>query len=80
MGNHDYGVGCSDQNAANPVQGIAENSGIKLLRNQSRVAAGLQIVGFDDYWSPNFGGASVLRNVDLNLPTLVLCHNPDVVD
>ena len=66
--------------AADVVIGIAENAGLDIVRNGVRDIDGLQIVGFDDFWGPNFGGAKVLRNIDLSLPTLVLCHNPDVVD
>ena len=80
LGNHDYGVRWSDMQAADVVTGIAENAGLDIVRNEMRNIDGLQIVGFDDYWGPNFGGAKVLRDVDLAPPTLVLCHNPDVVD
>ena len=80
LGNHDYGVRWSDRAAANEVTGIAESAGIDMLRNETRDVCGLQIIGFDDYWGPNFGGKHVLKNVDLDHPTLALCHNPDVVD
>lgn len=80
LGNHDYGYDWSDPIAANTVTGIARNAGLKMLRNQTQDVEGLQVVGFDDYWGTNFAGARVLRDVDLARPTLVLCHNPDVVD
>lgn len=80
LGNHDYGVGWSDAQAANVVTGIARNAGFDMLRNQTREVAGLQIIGFDDAWGTNFAGRRVLRNVDLRQPSLVLCHNPDVAD
>ena len=80
LGNHDYGVNWSDIRAANVVKRITEDAGIDILRNRSQTVAGLQVFGFDDYWGPNFGGASVLADADLTQPTLVLCHNPDVVD
>jgi predicted MPP superfamily phosphohydrolase len=80
LGNHDYGYCWCDRDAANIVEGIAENAGIDILRNETGNASGLQIAGFDDYYSPNFSGDTVLKDVDLNRPTLVLCHNPDVVD
>ena len=80
LGYHDYGVHWNDMQAADVVTGIAENAGLDIVRNEKRNIDGLQVVGFDDFWGPNFGGAKVLRNVDLSLPTLVLCHNPDVVD
>lgn len=80
LGNHDYGVAWSDFGAGNLVSQIAQDAGITVLRNCSQQVAGLQIFGFDDYWGPNFGGINVLANADLKRPTLVLCHNPDVVD
>lgn len=80
LGNHDYGFLWNDPQAADVVTQIAEDNGIDILRNGTRNIAGLQIVGFDDYWGTNFGGRNVLKDVDLSQPTLVLCHNPDVVD
>ncbi len=80
LGNHDYGVRWKDRQAADVVTGIAEDAGLDIVRNAFRNVEGLQIVGFDDYLSPNFGGAKVLKDIDLTPPTLVLCHNPDVVD
>ncbi len=80
LGNHDYGVRWKDVKAANVVTGIAEDAGLDMVRNGMRNVDGLQIVGFDDYLSPNFGGEKVLKDIDLTPPTLVLCHNPDVVD
>jgi predicted MPP superfamily phosphohydrolase len=80
LGNHDYGVNWSDSRVADGVTLLAEDSGLEMIRNETRNVDGLQIVGFDDYWGTNFGGANVLKNVDLAQPTLVLCHNPDVVD
>ena len=42
--------------------------------------AGLQLVGLDDLWGPNFRPADVLPRVDSDGSTLTLCHNPDAVD
>ena len=80
LGNHDYGVRWSDAQAANVVTGIAQSAGLNMLRNRTQDIAGLQIIGFDDYWGTNFGGRRVLKDVDLTRPSLVLCHNPDVAD
>lgn len=80
LGNHDYGHRWSDPQAANNVTAIARNAGLDILRNKTRDVSGLQIVGFDDYWGTNFAGDKVLKDVDTDQPTLVLCHNPDVVD
>ena len=70
LGNHDYGHRWSDPLAAEVVMGIARSAGFDMLRNQTRGVAGLQIVGFDDYWGTNFAGAQVLKPVDLDQPTL----------
>ena len=80
LGNHDYGLRWSDSAAGSQVTGIATNAGIQILRNQVCDVEGLQFVGFDDWWGPNFGGKRVLEKVDLTRPTVTLCHNPDVVD
>ena len=77
-GNHDYGYRWSDSDAARQVMRIATDSGLTMLRNESYDVSGLQFVGFDDYWSPNFCGPELLERTDLDRPTLVLCHNPDV--
>ena len=67
------------------MQPMSSNQSLKMREStfcetQTQTVAGLQIVGFDDYWSPNFGDALVLRKVELDRPTIVLCHNPDVAD
>ena len=80
LGNHDYGVRWKDVQVADVVTAIAEDAGLDMVRNGMRNVDGLQVVGFDDYLSPNFGGKKVLKDIDLSPPTLVLCHNPDVVD
>jgi len=80
LGNHDFGAGWNDPGVAGIVVSIAEKAGIEILRNESREVAGLQFVGFDDYLSPCFGGAKVLKDVDLDRPTITLCHNPDAID
>jgi uncharacterized protein len=54
--------------------------GIRTLRNRSEQVAGLQLVGIDDLWGPNFYPGSVVPDVDWSRPTVTLCHNPDAVD
>ena len=78
LGNHDYGIGWSERRAAEQVTRIATDSGLTILRDECFELDGLQIIGLDDYWSPNFYGAKYLRQSELNRPTVVLCHNPDV--
>ncbi|RLS81348.1 MAG: metallophosphoesterase [Planctomycetota bacterium] len=80
LGNHDYGIRWKEDRVATTVVKLAEDAGLKMIRNQSCQVNGLQIVGFDDLLGPNFGGPQVLKNTDLHQPTLVLCHNPDALD
>ena len=51
-----------------------------MLRNESRIVSGLQIVGMDDFWSPRFELSRTLAERDRDAATVVLCHNPDGVD
>jgi len=50
------------------------------LSNQALTVAGLQFIGLDDFWSPRFDPAPVLAQHGQDAATIVLCHNPDVVD
>jgi predicted MPP superfamily phosphohydrolase len=80
LGNHDYGFGWSQADVADKLVRRLEGFGIRTLRNECQDVAGLQIVGLDDLWSPNFAPSNVLTSVDWNAATLTLCHNPDAVD
>ena len=80
LGNHDYGNGWCQREVADQVASLLRAAGITVLRNQVAITAGLQIVGLEDYRSPNFDPAPVLSDLDPDLPSLALCHNPDVAD
>jgi uncharacterized protein len=80
LGNHDYGFGWRMLEVADKITEIATAAGVQLLRNQATTIAGLQFLGFDDFWSPRFGPVPLLAGRNPNLATLVLCHNPDVAD
>ncbi len=80
FGNHDYGHRWESMNVAARLEEHVRGAGIPVLRNASAEIAGLQFVGYEDLWSPNFGGASVLRGARRDLPTIALCHNPDACD
>lgn len=80
LGNHDYGKTWIDNHVASVVVSAASDVGIRMLRNDRCEIAGLQIVGFDDLWSPNFGHKKVIAQTDLTRPTITLCHNPDAAD
>jgi uncharacterized protein len=80
LGNHDYGHNWSELPVADAVASIAQRAGVTMLRNQSQIVSGLQIVGLDDFWSPRFELSRTLAERDPDAATVVLCHNPDGVD
>jgi len=69
LGNHDY-----------QITSLLEDIGINVLRNAQQETAGLNIIGFDDYWGVNFEPEKVMSTYDSSKANLVLCHNPDVCD
>ena len=59
---------------------LFESIGVKVLRNESINVKGVNFIGFDDYWGPNFNPEKALRNYDMRKANVALCHNPDVCD
>lgn len=81
LGNHDYGINWAHPEVADRVASIAARFGIIVLRNQRYDLNGLQIVGLEDLWGGQFGGAGrILSEIDRAAASLVLSHNPDTVD
>ncbi|WP_317041549.1 metallophosphoesterase [Chryseobacterium sp. Leaf201] len=80
LGNHDYGTDWSEADVAENVCRIAENSGMKMLRNDQEESHGLHFIGFEDLWSPNFAPETVMGNYDPSKANIILCHNPDACD
>ncbi|MGE3821862.1 MAG: metallophosphoesterase [Isosphaeraceae bacterium] len=80
LGNHDYGKGWVDTEAADRLCQTLERQGVNVLRDASTEVAGLQVIGLEDLWGPRFHPETFLRSVDWDRPTLALCHNPDAVD
>ena len=80
LGNHDYGLGYSDEKNANRISDQAANYDIQVLRNQRIEIDGLQIFGLDDFWSPRYEANELLATADSIQPAICLCHNPDVCD
>ena len=82
LGNHDYGHQWRDRAVASNVQAILANVGIKTLRDEVEMIAGLAIIGTEDYWSSQWNGHKVATILaDLNGSAAVaLCHNPVAVD
>jgi predicted MPP superfamily phosphohydrolase len=80
LGNHDYGRGWREVDAADDLCRRLDRLGITFLRNERREVNGLQLVGLDDLWGPYFHPSRLLASTDLSRPTVALCHNPDAVD
>jgi predicted MPP superfamily phosphohydrolase len=76
LGNHDYWVG------AHNVADALERAGVRVLRNEAQPltlkGGSLNIAGVDDPWrgKPDFDRA--LSMVEANVPTILLCHQPDL--
>ena len=80
LGNHDYGKNWRQPEIAEKITLMMESSGVTMLRNKIKEFAGLQFIGFDDYWGMNFDPVSAMQDYDRNIPGIALCHNPDVCD
>jgi predicted MPP superfamily phosphohydrolase len=80
LGNHDYGEGWKNLGSSEQICRILENSGVTMLKNEKTESHGLNIIGFDDLWSPNFDPMKVMKDYDPAKANLVLCHNPDACD
>ncbi|MEO0530361.1 MAG: metallophosphoesterase [Planctomycetota bacterium] len=80
LGNHDYGEHFRDFEVADRLSGGLRDLGIRLLRNEAIDLDGLQVAGCDDLWAHRCSVYASLQSVDLARPTLMLAHNPDIVD
>lgn len=80
LGNHDYGMGWRQFAVAEALKGRLKELGIRVLQNEFELVEGLQLVGVDDLWGPNFVVMDMLAKLDKTRPTVTLCHNPDAVD
>ena len=80
LGNHDYGFNWSETDVAINICDIMKNSGVQMLNNAQSEISGLNFIGFEDLWSPNFDPLQVMKDYDETKANLVLCHNPDVCD
>ncbi|KNB63083.1 metallophosphoesterase [Chryseobacterium sp. Hurlbut01] len=80
LGNHDYGKNWKDLGSSETICEILENSGVSMLKNQQQESHGLNFIGFDDLWSPNFDPMKIMKDYNPAKANIVLCHNPDVCD
>jgi predicted MPP superfamily phosphohydrolase len=76
LGNHDYWVG------AQRVTEALQAAGVQVLRNEARTLSlkgePLNIAGVDDPWRGKTDFDRALSMTDLNAPTIMLCHQPDL--
>ncbi len=80
LGNHDYGKNWTEQAVATMITNQLQSAGIEVLVNQQLEFEGLNFLGIDDYWGPNFEPEKVMKYYDPAQANIVLCHNPDVCD
>ncbi len=80
LGNHDYGKDYAQPKVAARVTELLTRHGIRVLRNERTEVAGLQLIGIDDLWGPNFDPVRALTGYRPEQPSVALCHNPDVCD
>lgn len=80
LGNHDYGMRWLQLDAAERLTSLAKSVGVEILRNETRIIDGLQIVGLDDLWAGQFNVRKTLARTDLLRPAIALSHNPDTAD
>ncbi|KMQ66927.1 phosphoesterase [Chryseobacterium angstadtii] len=80
LGNHDYGRSWNDTVCSENICDILKDFKIKMLKNNSAESHGLNFIGFEDLWSPNFYPDEVMKTVDPSKANIVLCHNPDACD
>jgi len=84
LGNHDGGAWSVSRGGfatSGKVRRMVESAGIDLLVNRSVKltcnGADLQIVGTGDLWAREMDAEEAFREVDPELPSILLAHNPD---
>ncbi|MGK6341957.1 metallophosphoesterase [Chryseobacterium sp. DT-3] len=80
LGNHDYGENWDDIICSENICQILRDFGISMLKNSSEESHGLNFIGFEDLWSPNFHPEEVMNDYDPGKANIILCHNPDACD
>ncbi len=80
LGNHDYGRNWAQNEVADRISEMLVGNGIQVIRNEHTKLHGLNFIGFDDYWGPNFNPNQAMNGFDKSISNIVLCHNPDVCD
>jgi predicted MPP superfamily phosphohydrolase len=76
LGNHDHRL---KADKLNQLIRIFEAQGVKLLNNEAYATSSFQIVGIDDLSSKKSNVAKAFENVDPQIPTIVITHDPNTV-
>lgn len=80
FGNHDYGANWRNIEASQHLKNLLQEFSIQILCNEKVNAHGLNFLGFEDLWSPNFNPKDCMMYYKSDEASVVLCHNPDVCD
>ncbi|MCF3110771.1 metallophosphoesterase [Niabella sp. CC-SYL272] len=80
LGNHDYGDNWKDSALANKIEDLLNSHQLPVLRNAQQHFSGLNFIGIDDKWGTNFYPEKAMQHWNREAATVVLCHNPDVLD
>ncbi len=80
LGNHDYGKNFRQLATANKLDIALRRLGITMLRNDVAEIDGIQFAGIDDLWAGNDRVEATVANLSEAKPTIMLAHNPDLVD
>jgi predicted MPP superfamily phosphohydrolase len=79
LGNHDYGRGWAEPAVAERVVSVAEQMGVRVLRNEVATVQGLDVIGVDDLWAHRSDTKRALSGRTSD-SAIALCHNPDAMD
>ena len=80
LGNHDYGTNFRQHATANKLDIALRRLGITMLRNDVAELEGIQFAGVDDLWAGRDHIEATIENLVEAKPTIMLAHNPDLVD
>lgn len=75
LGNHDYKL----RGRIGALTDCLQAHGVTVLRNESVVLDGFNLVGIDDFQTKKSDECKAYRNVRANLPVIVMTHDPTFV-
>jgi uncharacterized protein len=88
LGNHDYGscypgITKNDPFEHSIIREAFDRNGIQILANETATlkhkGESFNLVGLHDLWSGMFDPKEAFKNIDSDIPTIVLSHNPDTI-